>query len=620
MDSTSVVANPIEESVKPKRLAYFYEIFFLGPVIITTGHQSVWNLMLVAGFWNTFFYCGFMGSGFLALVSCLGEMSSLFPFSGGGYAFARLTLGPFVGFLVGCCEAVEYIIFVAAGFLFAGQLITSATGLPHNYELIYWAVFFIITIGIQIQGGKYFWPSVAFLGICLILLELLFFASVYQLDFHKYVIAADPSASGQQSLSFQATQFMTQFPTAAWMYGGLESVALACNETSEARINIPRAMVWSMFTIIILCLLNVIIASSQYPGVGDLSGALSTTAFAFNSVYGVSLKYADLFALPASFLSGFGLIYSYSKQLASMAQSHLFHPSLGIVTNETRVPYVAMLFLSSVTYILLVLIHFDIIDIIDFLNLCFMCSFVVYLCLLVTYLFFKFKYSSLERQYINPAGIYGACYGIFVFSLGLIGALFFQETTTALINFAVFIGVMSIYYYFYARNRQFFSEDEQKILLIAYVIKANNARRHLVIRSTGAKKNSGVKNSSGYLSTIKKNAVAPSNGKYSNRDNSVSVSSTTMKTRSKHHEYDTIDKGSNSTTVGPQNAFSSYENTSSKTIMQWPATIIELYDVDNNDQLNKQVEKSDRKVYDFTTHSSHTDNKFFDSDLVVEDV
>eukprot|EP01038_Epipyxis_sp_PR26KG_P015988 gene15988-21696_t len=601
VDETLQTVDKPVTSAKPQRLAKLHEVFFLGLLISTTGHQSVWNLMLIAGFWNTFFYCGFMGSGFLALMSCLGEMSSLFPFSGGGYAFARLTLGPFVGFLVGCCEAVEYIIFVAAVLIGAGQLITAATGLPYDYELIYWAAFFIFSITVQMLGGKYFWPSVAFFGVCLMLLEALFFTSVYEIDFPKYAIAVDPSNASQQTLSFQANQFMTLFPTAAWMFAGMESVALACNETEEAKINIPRAMVWSMVTAIIISLLNVIIASSQYPGVGDLSGALFTIVNAFNNVYGISLQYANLLAFPATFISGYALIYSYSKQLASMAQSRLFHPSLGIVAEETRVPYAAMIFLSVITYTLMVLIHFEFINYIDFLNLSFICSFVVYLCLLVTYLFFKLKYSSLERKYVNPAGIYGAFYGILVFSLGLIGGLFFQSTTAALIDFAVFIGVMSVYYYFYAKNRQFFSEEEQKILLIAYVINAN-ARRHLTIRSTAG----GKKTHTGLISmtnTGKRNSVVPSKTKYSNKDKtSDSITSSVAVRVSASKRDNNIDEVDIENT---SHSLSTNNNVMSKSMGAYPATIVEAFDIESNQNQSNKFQSIKRITDTDVTVSYH---------------
>jgi hypothetical protein len=54
--------------------------------------------------------------------------AALLPFRSLSSISARATLGKVSGFLVGCCEAFEYIVYVSVTVLLFGEMITQAAG------------------------------------------------------------------------------------------------------------------------------------------------------------------------------------------------------------------------------------------------------------------------------------------------------------------------------------------------------------------------------------------------------------------------------------------------------------------------------------------------------------
>eukprot|EP01031_Cornospumella_fuschlensis_P051573 gene51573-63059_t len=107
-----------------------------------------------------------------------------------------------------------------------------------------------------------------------------------------------------------------------------------------------------------------------------------------------------------------------------------------------------------------------------------MCSYVVHLCTLRSYLTFRAKYSSLERAFVLPRGPLVALLGMLVFSLSIVSFLrnpVFLLRTIGL--FLLLLVALTGHYVLAVKTRQGFSEDEQRIMFVAYVINSNAARK-----------------------------------------------------------------------------------------------------------------------------------------------
>jgi len=150
---------------------------------------------------------------------------------GGAYGFARVSLGIYMGYMVGCLETLQYVMYVAASVLTIGQIITQCTGLSRNLEPAWWAVFFATSLGVQLPGGKLFWRFNLLLAVVITAIPIL------------YVICAIPSAdlpaygkwSEQEPYYFIGgmKHFLASLPVASWLYVGVEALPLSSATTKD---------------------------------------------------------------------------------------------------------------------------------------------------------------------------------------------------------------------------------------------------------------------------------------------------------------------------------------------------------------------------------------------------
>ena len=94
----------------------------------------------------------------------------------------------------------------------------------------------------------------------------------------------------------------------------------------------------------------------------------------------------------------------------------------------------------------------------------------------VSYLYFHFHLSELQRSFRNPFGIYGAIYAILTFSIAIISGTFLKGVhgfIAGAICAAFLLGVW-IFYYVYMAKHQHFSDEEREMMFKAYLIRGKS--------------------------------------------------------------------------------------------------------------------------------------------------
>jgi amino acid transporter len=188
---------------------------------------------------------------------------------------------------------------------------------------------------------------------------------------------------------------------------------------------------------------------------------------------------ATIFALPGLFSTAFGFVYCFGKQIHSMSESALFPKFLSLSysfnNGKSQSKYSALLFGSFSSFIVAIIVKYNNDEefLLGFLfNVCILGAYFVYICIFITFIIFREKFSVLKRNFTNPFGIYGAIVGIIVFLISTIGVVGFQnDNSLAFVALLVYLVFMSIIYVLYTRKKQFFSPEEQRVMLAAYVIK-----------------------------------------------------------------------------------------------------------------------------------------------------
>ena len=113
-----------------------------------------------------------------------------------------------------------------------------------------------------------------------------------------------------------------------------------------------------------------------------------------------------------------------------------------------------------------------------------MCAFTAYFTQCYGYIAMQTKFTNIKREFVSPLGIPGAVFGSLVFLLGAISVIGFQnDNQFAFIAYLSIVFIVSLYYYFYSKHHQTFSDDEQKILFVAHVINYNVNRNRQPTRA-----------------------------------------------------------------------------------------------------------------------------------------
>ena len=147
----------VEEIAHKDLKLNWFSMWCLGIAIVIGGQYFSWNEGLSAGFGSCLISTIIMGLGYLCLCMCNAELTSSMPFAGGAYGLARVSLGLWQGFVVGCCEAVEYIVYVSSAALSLGTMIQEASGTSRQMIPVFCLIFYVISTGLNIIGGSLFW-------------------------------------------------------------------------------------------------------------------------------------------------------------------------------------------------------------------------------------------------------------------------------------------------------------------------------------------------------------------------------------------------------------------------------------------------------------------------------
>ncbi|CAK4116542.1 unnamed protein product [Aphanomyces euteiches] len=100
------------------------EVWAYGVVTVIGGQLFAWNVGLVAGTISYGLGVFVIGMAYLCMVLSTAEVASVVAFRGGVYGLARCTLGFYFGFMVGCCELLEYSLFAASNSILVSQILS----------------------------------------------------------------------------------------------------------------------------------------------------------------------------------------------------------------------------------------------------------------------------------------------------------------------------------------------------------------------------------------------------------------------------------------------------------------------------------------------------------------
>lgn len=452
-----------------------WDMWVLGMTIVMGGQYIGWNGGLTndpAHFIAAYFL---VGTGYITLCCCISELAGSLPFAGGAYGIARCTLGFFPAFLIGCFEATVYIMLAAYSMVLVGGMLSALEPSIDAYRPLIYAVLYLTGLAVNIVGDTPFWGSNVAMGLLSLLILLIYcFGAIPYADFGKY------NQANALHLAGGFSGFMQVMPRASRFFMGIESVDLACERVVKPKLWIPFGQMTGMVTLFVTGAMVLFVSLSLPPGESPLAASLSPFNICFMRLFKISYNSATLLSLPATYASGFGFIWAYGKILSGMSFSKLLPQICAKCSRRTGTPMGAAICGSIFGYAMCLVIYFAPEQNQYLYSICLMFAFTSYIGQCIGYISLKINYPNLTgSNFRSPFGIAGAAYSLCVWLLCFVAVIGFQGNNgKEFVCYIVIVAIMAAIYQGYSKKRQTFSAAENRIMLVAHVMKFNVKRAH----------------------------------------------------------------------------------------------------------------------------------------------
>ncbi|GMF48855.1 unnamed protein product [Phytophthora fragariaefolia] len=396
------------------RYAKTPHLWALGVGTVIGGEFYGWQSSLIAGFNGLLVILAFVTLLYTLLTFSIAEMSASIPSGGGPYVFSLHGIGSKAAYFAGLAETVKVIATVATTFYSIFLYLDALFGLNTSYGPLWWIGFNVIFISLNIMG-----------------VEATF----------RWTTWSD---------SIQGISF------ALWFYFGIEELPLAVDETIEPEKNIPRGIIWSMVTLVILAVLTLVCQSLIYPGAAAMFETTAPLVTGYKSVFGDNSTTAGFMWLTVIGIisSTHSFVYCMSRLLYAVACDG-YLPQFLTKVHPTRGSAYAALIGGGVANQILAIVLFYIVGIVDLgsvlINLALLGALISYSFQLVSFIMLRVNQPDRPRPYRSPFGIAGAviclflwlvCFAAIIYS-GTSSNNFLISVITAVILFAIGTG----YYY-----------------------------------------------------------------------------------------------------------------------------------------------------------------------------
>jgi len=479
-----------------RRHAGVTSLWALGVGAVISGEYYGWNFGLGTGGFGGLLVAGvIMAVMYYGLVYSIAEMSPALPHTGGAYSFARSAMGPWGGFLTGLAENMEYVItpavVVGAMGLLMQQIVVGLFEIGGSFAAdgsieaiawwnslpFWWAVFYVIFVGINIIGIEATMRfTVVITVLSIVVLAFFFIAALVSGKFDTGLWTNIPdgggdalAAGGGPMFPFGISGIFKALPFAIWFYLAIEEVPLAAEESMDPRRDVPRGSVLAMHTLVIAAALTLFI-NTGLPGGASLYGASGFPLLdGFKAIFsGEKAAYLlgvlFMIGLIASF---FTIIYAYGRNTYSLSRAGYFPNFLSVTHGERKTPHVALIAGAVVGYAVAVLVfilqeaELGAQIVAALLNMAVFAAVISYILQMVSFVLLRQKLPNIDRPYVSKLGIPGAVVAGVLAATALIAIFLNEAYRPGVYGVAIYYVLGVLYFAVSGRNRLVLSPEEE---------------------------------------------------------------------------------------------------------------------------------------------------------------
>jgi ethanolamine permease len=417
-----------------KRHARVWSLWALGVGAVISGHFSGWNFGIASGGWGGLLIAAILiAVMYLGLIFSLAEMSPALPHTGGAYSFARSAMGPWGGFITGLAESIEYIMTPAVIAFFIGSYLTSIFETPPGFQPLWWLGCYLVFVALNYWGvALSFKISVIVTLLALAVLVVFWVSALPHADFNRWAlnIAVGPDGAlvelpegGGPFLPKGWLGVLAAMPFAVWLFLAIEELPLAAEESVDPKRDMPKGLIFGMFTLIFSALMIMFLnASIGAPEAGKLHGAFSLATSAeplldgFRVLYGADIaKLLALFAVIGLIASFHTIIFAFGRQIFSLSRAGYYPAVMSLTHGSRKTPHVALFTGAAIGLAVIMAVWFSLgsekggsVIGATLLNMAVFGAMISYAFQGLSFILLRKNMPNIERPYRSPLGIPGA--------------------------------------------------------------------------------------------------------------------------------------------------------------------------------------------------------------------
>ncbi|MGA3602013.1 ethanolamine permease [Lysinibacillus agricola] len=417
-------------------------LWSIGVGIVISGNYFGWNFGLgQSGYLGMLIATLFMAIMYLTMTLGISELSTMLPYAGGPYSFARRAMGRYIGFITGVGVVLQYVIAAPIIAIGIGGYISFL--FPAVPTVVAAAFMYALFMGVHIIGIKeYATIEMVLVFIALGLLVLMYFVGLPQIHVeHLFPENGDFVPGGFKGV-------WSALPYAMWLFLAIEMLPMLSEETRDVQKDMPKGLISGMVTLLVLSILTTTVAIGL-AGIDVMTVAEdplpAAIAAAFGNTYWLAqiLASVGLVGLIASFS---GVILAYSRQVYALSRAGYLPSILSKMHKKRQTPYMAIILPGFIGLVLVILFNPD-----DLILISTFGALVSYITMNLSVIILRKKEPNLIRTFKTPLYPFTPIVSL-ILAIIAIFASFFANFTFFIVCLAVF-AVASIYYWVWARHR-----------------------------------------------------------------------------------------------------------------------------------------------------------------------
>ncbi|OQS05555.1 Amino Acid-Polyamine-Organocation (APC) Family [Thraustotheca clavata] len=425
------------------RFAKVPHLWALGVGTVIGGDFFGWQAGLSAGFMGYAINLIIATVFYMLLVFSIAELSTAIPCAGGPYVFAQRAWGPTGAYFAGIAEALKIVVTVAAASSANSGYMNGVLGLSSAWSPVWWVVFCFIFLLLNIGGvALTFNAQAATTCISVLFLVIFYIGSISHIDYDKWVVAQDWEYQGGALGMFSGFSFVM------WFYFGVEELPLAVEEAVDPAKDMPKGIILSFATLVVLAFLTLCCNSMVSPGANGVLNVLAPLFEGYKTVFGDTNTVRGLCVLLViGLLSSFhSFIYCSGRLLYAMAREGILPEPLARLHPTRQTPYIALTVVTVFAVVADIILHYTIGDDVltsVLINLSLIGALVSYAFQTASFIRLRLKAPDMERPYRSPFGLPGAIL-CFLMVFAILASIIYQGAESS--DFLVSVIVAIVYF------------------------------------------------------------------------------------------------------------------------------------------------------------------------------